>query len=86
MRRSTTKEKKCEKKFEKIPDALKPLTITNRHITAIAGEDIFATQLDLARAYIEAGRIELAKKIILFVLEKGSAIQMQEAKILWDRL
>lgn len=47
---------------------------------AIAGEDKLATQLDLARAYIETGKTQLAKKILLFVLEKGALPQQQEAK------
>lgn len=49
-------------------------------LSAIAGDDVMATQLDLARAYIEAGRAAQAKKILEYVLEKGSEIQQKEAR------
>ena len=54
--------------------------ITSQDINAIAGEDVFATQLDLARAYIETGKAQLAKRILEYVIEKGSAQQRQEAR------
>lgn len=38
-----------------------------------------ATQLDLARAYIEMGKKKLAKKILGHVVEHGDAIQQQQA-------
>ncbi|GEM_PF-2513579 len=57
-------------------------TITSDDIRAIAGNDVLATQLDLARAYIEADKKPLAKKILGHVLQKGNQIQQQEAKTL----
>lgn len=56
------------------------ITISLKDITAIAGDDIIATQLDLARAYIESGRKRLAKKILEFVILKGNTSQQQEAR------
>jgi FimV-like protein len=53
-------------------------------IPTIAGDDIFATQLDLARAYIETGKKSLAKKILTSVLKQGSAVQQREAKTLLE--
>lgn len=60
-------------------DKVKSISITSSDITAIAGDDVVATQLDLARAYIETGRKQLAKRILEFVLEQGSDKQRQEA-------
>lgn len=54
-------------------------TITSSDISAIAGDDAIATQLDLARAYIETGRQKLAKKILDYVLEQGDTVQQAEA-------
>lgn len=60
----------------------KAITITSRDISAIAGGDVLTTQLDLARAYIETGRKQLAKKILHFVMLQGTEAQQAEA----DRL
>ena len=49
-------------------------------LTAIAGEDILLTQLDLAQAYIDSGKKDLAKNILNNVLAQGSAAYKQEAK------
>lgn len=49
---------------------------------AIAGDDLFATQLDLARAFIESGKKQFAKKILQNILMDGSPLQKQEAKLL----
>jgi FimV-like protein len=49
-------------------------------VTAIAGDDIMATQLDLAHAYIEAGKKQLARKILNYVVEQGNAAQCEEAQ------
>jgi pilus assembly protein FimV len=54
--------------------------ITSQDIKAIAGDDVFATQLDLARAYIETGKEQLAKRILEYVIEKGNTQQRQEAR------
>lgn len=58
---------------------ISPVTITSNDITAIAGDDVIATQLDLARAYIETGKQQLAKKILQYAIEHGSDKQQQEA-------
>lgn len=47
---------------------------------AIAGDDVYATQLDLARAYLETGNASLAKTILKSVAKLGSAKQREEAK------
>jgi FimV-like protein len=57
-----------------------PHVITSHDINAIAGDDVLSTQLDLARAYIETGKLQLAKKILMYVIEKGSSSQQQEAR------
>lgn len=49
-------------------------------VSAIAGDDAVATQLDLARAYIESGKAQLAKNILEFIAEQGSSVQQQEVK------
>lgn len=68
------------KKPEPILASVKPsLIITSQDIKAIAGEDIMATQLDLAQAYIELDKKKLAKKILDHVVEHGNAFQQQEA-------
>jgi len=51
-------------------------------LTAIAGDDIVTTQLDLARAYIEINNRALAKEILKKVLQEGSKAQKTEAKAL----
>lgn len=56
------------------------LHYTANDLTAITGDDVFATQLDLARAYIETDKKELAKTILEVVIEQGSALQQQEAQ------
>ncbi|HEX2548599.1 MAG TPA: FimV/HubP family polar landmark protein [Gammaproteobacteria bacterium] len=54
--------------------------ITSRDIKAIAGEDVMATQLDLARAYIELGKINLAKQILQHVIKNGTESEKQAAE------
>lgn len=48
--------------------------------SAIAGDDVITTQLDLARAYIETGSQSLAKNILVSVMAEGSAEQQAEAQ------
>ncbi len=55
------------------------VVITSQDIKAIAGEDMIATQLDLARAYIEIGKIRLAKKILDHVAQHGNSGQQRAA-------
>lgn len=59
---------------------------TNKDISAIAGDDVFATQLDLAKAYIEMDQHELAKKILKETLKSGSADQQERAQELLGAL
>lgn len=48
--------------------------------SAIAGDDLLATQLDLARAYLETDKKQLAKNILNLVAKQGSQIQQKEAR------
>lgn len=54
--------------------------IADSDLDAIAGEDVMATQLDLARAYVETGKNQLAKQILDYVIKQGSATQQDEAR------
>lgn len=49
-------------------------------IMAIAGDDVFATQLDLARAFIETGNGPSAKNILEQVVVQGNPAQQIEAQ------
>lgn len=55
------------------------IVVTSQDIRAIAGDDMMATQLDLARAYIEMGKKKLAKKMLEHVIAKGDLAQQQQA-------
>lgn len=55
-----------------------------QHLSAIAGDDIITTQLDLARAYLETGRKQLAKEILEYVMQQGNNKQQQEAQQLMN--
>lgn len=59
-------------------------TFHPQDLSAIAGDDLMATQLDLARAYIETDKKELAKMILRQVVSSGSALQQKEAQRLLD--
>lgn len=50
------------------------------NFNAIAGEDVMATQLDLAKAYIEMGQKDLALTILKNVKRKGTENQYHEAE------
>lgn len=54
--------------------------VSSEVIDAIAGDDHIETQLDLARAYIEAGKANMAKKILTHIISQGSAAKRQEAE------
>lgn len=60
--------------------------VNSQDVKAIAGDDQLATQLDLARAYIETGRLALARKMLTQVLAKANATQAAEANHLLDLL
>lgn len=51
-------------------------------LTSIAGDDVIATQLDLARAYIETNNKKIAKKILRLVLNQGNKVQKEQARAL----
>ena len=67
-------------------------TVTNQHemntteMSEIAGENPIATQLDLARAYIEMDKKQLAKNILLKISKNGSTMQKQQARQLIETL
>jgi FimV-like protein len=52
----------------------------------IAGDDVVATQLDLARAYLETGSAAMAKTILKAVAKQGSKTQREEAKQLLNHV
>ena len=58
----------------------KPAAVTLHDLSAIAGDDVLTTQLDLARAYVETGKPHLAKKILADVIANGNAAQQQETR------
>lgn len=55
-------------------------------VNAIAGDDKIMTQLDLARAYIETGSKNLAKKILEEIIIQGNFAQQEEARNLLGRI
>jgi len=60
--------------------------ITSRDIKAIAGDNVLATQLDLAKAYVELGKKNLARQILTHVLKNGDHHQQQIAQELMRHL
>jgi FimV-like protein len=64
-----------------------PYTIaSSKDITAIAGDDVIATQLDLAKAYIEMDQKNLAKRILNDTLKYGNTAQKNAARQLIETL
>lgn len=61
-------------------------SISSQDIKAIAGDDVMTTQLDLARAYIEMGKKQLAKKILQHVKDNGNSMQQDDAQQLMQNL
>jgi len=55
-------------------------------LSAIAGDDVIVTQLDLARAFIEADKKLLAKQILESAVAQGSVAQQKEAQHLLNTL
>jgi FimV-like protein len=53
---------------------------------AIAGDDVTATQLDLAKAYLEMGQKTLAKTILRQTIKQGSKPQKLHARQLLKSL
>ncbi len=68
------------KAVEDAREASKTFTISSKDIETISGDNLLSTQLDLARAYIETERKNLAKSILNNVMQHGSEEQRQEAK------
>lgn len=58
------------------------IDVTNIDVRNIAGNDILATQLDLARAYIETDQLKAAQEILRHVMKEGSLLHQQEAQSL----
>lgn len=52
------------------------------NVEAIAGDDFLATQLDLARAFIETGKKNTAENILTHVATHGTIAQQKEAQAL----
>jgi FimV-like protein len=74
--------------IESLP-ALKPkprFVLTATDISSIAGDDVMATRLDLARAYVETGKRKLAKQILESVAKQGTSSQQEEALYLLSTL
>lgn len=60
--------------------ASKNFTISSKDIETISGDNLLSTQLDLARAYLETDRKNLAKNILSNVAQQGNEDQRQEAQ------
>ncbi len=75
VRLSVASTSKKSKRSEKIT----PSEALN-HVSSISAEDPVATQLDLAKAYIESGKAQLAKVILASVIRHGSTAYQQEAQ------
>lgn len=71
--RAATAQRKVKIDRAVLPDAA-------NDVTDIAGEDPMATQLDLARAYIETGKKQFAKIILAAVIREGNAAHQEEAQ------
>lgn len=67
---------------EKILKSHEPIT----DYSAISGHDIEETQLDLARAYLEASKPDLAKRILQRLLANPNLKCQREAKLLLEQL
>lgn len=64
----------------------KQTRFSNSVVTAIAGDNVVATQLDLAKAYIEMNQKNLAKQMLKDVAKQGSKPQKREARLLMKAL
>lgn len=60
--------------------------LNSQDMSAIAGEDVCVTQIDLARAYIELGKTMLAKEMLESVVSQGNHDQQQVARELLSTL
>lgn len=64
----------------------KHLSAVNKDLDAIAGDDVMATQLDLAKAYLEMNQKKSAKKMLKSVAKQGTKQQQTEARQLMKSL
>lgn len=55
-------------------------------LSAISGDDVLATQLHLARAFIETGKSAQARGILQHVMKQGNRTQQQEAERLMQTI
>ena len=70
-----------------IPPLKKMHTIvSSKDLAAIAGDDVIATQLDLAKAYIEMDQKNLAQRILNETIKLGNPTQKAEAEQLLETL
>lgn|GEM_PF-1722982 len=58
----------------------------NRTMKTVAGEDVYASQLDLARAYIDMDDMKSAEEALQNVINSGNDKQAEEAKQLLGKL
>lgn len=63
----------------------KPVRLRSGNVSALAGDNVLATKLDLARAYLDIGSIPDAKKLLRNVLEKGDDAQRVTAQKLLEK-
>jgi FimV-like protein len=55
-------------------------------VSAIAGDDVLATQLDLAKAYLEMDQKILAKPLLKQILKDGKREHKERARLLMKTL
>jgi FimV-like protein len=58
----------------------------NNELADIAGDDVYATQLDLAKAYMEMGHKDAAKKLLIEARQEGNSAQQKEARRLLETI
>ena len=85
--RANAKRKKQQEKLQTYtPPQRSTHVLSSKDIEMVAGEDVITTQLDLARAYLEMGKNNLAKSILFHVSKQGRPEQQQEARELINSL
>lgn len=75
-----TRPRKKDDKISNVKSIKQNHTFSYSDMTAIAGDDVIATQLDLAKALIETGKREAANGILYVVLNEGNKIQQAQAR------
>lgn len=61
-------------------------SISEEALDQLAGDDLIATKLDLAAAYLNMGNLDSARKLLTEALEQGNEQQKQEAQQLLSKL